>query len=154
MQTENEHYAYILVADEKNWNRLCERQTAGKQTHAFVRKNLVAPLEACKLLFYVKKPSKQIRGTADFLERQGGGTEELWSKHGAETCFATVDEYRSFADGRQKMTYIRFSNFTPLKNPRPSAVTARLLGSLQWFRGRYVSAEIAGQLTGEVELNL
>ena len=154
MAAENSHYAFILVADEKYWNKLCQRQTAGKQTHVFVRKNLVAPLEAEKLLFYVKKPVMQICGAADFLERQGGNCRDLWGRYGSETCFDNFEEYEAFAEGRQNMTFLRFTNFTELLNPQPTDATIRILGSMRWFRGRYVSAEVAAQLVGEVELNV
>jgi predicted transcriptional regulator len=147
-ELENQHYAFILVSDEKNWNKLCERKDAGKETHAFVRKNLVAPVEAKKLLFYVKKPAMQIRGVADFIERQTGDVEELWKKFGVETCFATFEDYRAFALGRQRMTFVRFKNLTELENPFPAEITASVLGSLRWFRGRYVTVEVAEQLTG------
>lgn len=145
---ENQHYAFILVADEKYWNKLCERIELGKETHAFVRKNLVAPLAAQKLLFYVKKPAMQIRGTADFIERQTGDYEELWKKYGAETCFGNFEEYRVFALGRQRMTFVRFKNLMALENPFPKEITTSILGSLTWFRGRYVTAQVAEQLTG------
>lgn len=147
-EVENQHYAFILVADEKYWNKLCERLQTAKETHAFVRKNLVAPVAAEKLLFYVKKPAMQIRGVADFLERQTGDFEELWRKYGAETCFGDFEEYRAFALGRQRMTFVRFKNLLELANPFPKEVTTSILGSLMWFRGRYVSAEVAEQLTG------
>ena len=67
-----ERYAFILVADKKYWNKLRERNKASGETHAFVRKNQVAPKTAQKLLFYVKKPVMQVQGIADFIERLTG----------------------------------------------------------------------------------
>jgi hypothetical protein len=67
-----ERYAFILVADKKYWNKLRERDEASGETHAFVRKNQVAPKTAQKLLFYVKKPVMQVQGIADFIERLTG----------------------------------------------------------------------------------
>ena len=58
----DEQYGFILLTDEKWWSRLCERCSGGKKIHAFVRRNLVGPKKAEKLLFYVKRPSMQIRG--------------------------------------------------------------------------------------------
>jgi hypothetical protein len=54
---EHERYAFILIADEKYWSMLCERNRASSGT--FVRKSKVAPKAAQKLLFYVKKPVMQ-----------------------------------------------------------------------------------------------
>jgi predicted transcriptional regulator len=143
----NKRYAFILIADEKYWNRLRERSRADREVHAFVRKNQVGPREAQALLFYVKKPVMQIRGVAEFIERLTGDREELWRKHGAESCFESFDEYVAFAQGREKMTVVRFKNFTELENPTPTEVIRSVLGSLQGFRGKYVSLETAKQLT-------
>jgi predicted transcriptional regulator len=143
----SERYAFILIADEKYWNRLCERNRADREVHAFVRKNQVGPREAQALLFYVKKPIMQIRGTADFIERLTGDREELWRKYGVESCFESFNEYIGFAQGREKMTIVRFKNFAELENPKPTEVIRRVLGSLQGFRGKYVSLETAKQLT-------
>ena len=141
-----ERYAFILVADEKYWNRLRERNKTQREIHAFVRKNQVAPKNAQKLLFYVKKPIMQVRGTADFIERLTGDSEELWQNYGAESCFESFEEYCEFAKGRLMMTFVRFKNFTELENPKPTEVTRSILGSLQGFRGKYVNLETAKQL--------
>ena len=144
---DNERYAFILISDEKYWNRLRERTRAGREVHAFVRKNQVGPRETERLLFYVKKPIMQILGAADFVERLTGDREDLWKKYGAESCFESHDEYAGFAEGREKMTFIRFKNLTALENPKPTVILITVLGSLQGFRGKYVSSEIAKQLT-------
>ena len=65
-----ERYAFILIADKKYWNKLCERNKVNEGTHVFVRKSKVAPKTAQKLLFYVKKPVMQVKGIADFVERR------------------------------------------------------------------------------------
>ena len=142
-----ERYAFILIADEKYWNRLRERNKASSGIHTFVRKSKVAPKTAQKLLFYVKKPVMQIRGIADFIERLTGESGELWRKYGAESCFETFEEYCAFAQGRTMMTFVRFKNFTELENPKPTEVIRSILGSLQGFRGKYVNLETAKQLT-------
>ena len=142
-----ERYAFILIADEKYWNRLRERNKANRGIHAFVRKNQVGPKNAQRLLFYVKKPVMQIRGVADFIERLTGDREELWRKYGAESCFESFKEYCAFAQGREMMTLVRFKNFTELENPKPTEVIRSILGSLQGFRGKYVNLATAKQLT-------
>jgi len=140
------HYAFILVADEKYWNKLCKSNKTSGGTHAFVRKNQVAPKNAHKLLFYVKKPVMQIRGVADFTERVTGDSEKLWREYGAESCFETFEEYCAFTQGRTMMTFVRFKNFTELKNPNITETIRSILGSLQGFRGKYVNLETAKQL--------
>ncbi len=42
---ENEHYAFILIADEKYWKKLRDRNKTNEGVHAFVRKNQVAPIK-------------------------------------------------------------------------------------------------------------
>ena len=139
-------YAFILVSDQKYWNKLRQRNKTGNNVHAFVRKNQVAPKNTQKLLFYVKKPIMQIRGIADFIERLTGDSNELWQKHGAESCFETFEEYCTFAQGRTTMTFIRFKNFTELQNPKTTEATRNILGSLQGFRGKYVNLATTKQL--------
>jgi predicted transcriptional regulator len=143
----HERYAFILIADEKYWNRLCERNKASSGIHAFVRKSKVAPKNAQKLLFYVKKPVMQVLGIADFVERLTGDSGELWRKHGAESCFETFEEYCAFAQGRTMTTFVRFKNFVELAKPKTTEATRSILGSLQGFRGKYVNLATAKQLT-------
>ncbi|MCW4044047.1 MAG: hypothetical protein NWE94_00845 [Candidatus Bathyarchaeota archaeon] len=142
-------YAFVLVADEKYWNRLCDRSSDGREVHVFVRKNQVGPCEVQKLLFYVKKPIMQVRGVADFIERLVGDGEGLWQKYGAETCFESHEEYMAFAEGREKMTFVRFKNFSEIANPQATEVTRMVLGSLRWFRPRYLSFEAVQRLVPE-----
>ena len=144
----NERFAFILIFDEKYWNRLRERIRANKETHAFVRKNQVGPCEAQKLLFYVKRPIMQIRGAADFIERLTGDREELWKKYGAESCFESLDEYIAFTQGREKMTFVRFKNLRELENPVSVETITSVLGFSKVPRGgKYVNLETAKQLT-------
>jgi len=142
----NECYAYILISDEKWWNRLCERKSNG--IRVFVRRNRVGPLKTEKLLFYVKKPIMQIRGVADFVERLAGDYKELWNMYGDESYLETFDEYVSFLKGRKTVTFIRFSNFRGLDSPVSMKVISKVLGVLTIPRGgKYLNRETANQLT-------
>jgi len=85
--------------------------------HAFVRRGKVGPKEAQKILFYVKRPHKQIRGLGEFLERITGTSDELWSQYGSETVFESRDEYDSFVGGRNRVTFIRFKGLEEFENP-------------------------------------
>jgi len=144
----HECYAYILISDEKWWNRLCERNRNSNQIRVFVRRNRVGPLKTQKLLFYVKKPIMQIRGVADFVERLAGDYRELWNMYGDETCLKTFDEYFSFLKGRKVATFIRFTNFYELDSPVSMNVISKVLGVLTMPRGgKYLNRETANQLT-------
>jgi predicted transcriptional regulator len=142
----NECYAYILISDEKWWNRLCERNSNG--ICVFVRRNCVGPLRTQKLLFYVKKPIMQIRGDADFIERLVGDYKELWNIYGNESYLRTFDEYVSFLRGRKTATFIRFTNFREFDSPVSMKVIRKVLGVLTMPRGgKYLNRETANQLT-------
>ena len=141
-----DRYAYILIANEKYWKRLCRRSGKERGVHSFVRKNKVAPKAAERLLFYIKKPSMRIQGTAEFLERLTGRTEDMWIRFGSETCFNSSDEYLDFAQGRTEMTFVRFRDFHESNNPKSTEEIRVLLGNLQGFRGKYVSKETTDQL--------
>jgi predicted transcriptional regulator len=142
----NECYAYILISDEKWWNRLCERNSNG--IRVFVRRNRVGPLRTQKLFFYVKKPIMEIRGVADFIERLVGDYKELWNIYGDESYLRTFDEYVSFLKGRKTATFIRFTNFRELDSPVSIKVIRKVLGVLTMPRGgKYLNRETANQLT-------
>jgi len=114
-----ERYAYLLVEEEKWWNRRCDQSQKGLDPQAFVRRGRVGPIDARVLLFYVKLPVGEVRGYADFLERISGAADELWNMHGSETVFESPDEYGSFVGGRGKVTFIRLRNLQ--KSERPAS---------------------------------
>lgn len=106
----SKRFTYILLEEEKWWNRRCNQRKAGKVPQAFVRRGKVGPLNAELLLFYVKHPVREIRGKAEFVERIVGTVDDLWSKYGTETVFESYDEYREFLNGREEKTFIQFRN--------------------------------------------
>jgi predicted transcriptional regulator len=142
----SERYAYVLTVDEKYWNRLCQGNENTFKTHVFIRKNQVAPKQVKLLLFYVTK-KRQILGTADFVERLTGNYEEFWEKFGRESYFESFQEYKDFAEGREMMTFIRFSNFKEIVDPKSKEELFKVLGTLQSFgAGKYLDEETAMQL--------
>ena len=140
-------YAYILISDKKWWDRLCKQNRNSNETYVFVRRNRVGPLKTRKLLFYVKRPIMQIRGTADFIERLAGYYEELWSTYGHETCLKTFNEYTDFLQGRRTATFIRFTNFRKLEIPISMEVISKVLGVRRIPRGgKCLNPEAAKEL--------
>jgi predicted transcriptional regulator len=112
-----ERYAYVLVEDERWWNRRCSRNKTPGVIHSFVRRGKVGPKQAAKLLFYIKLPVKQIKGVGEFVERVTGSKDELWNLYGAETVFQNKDEYDKFVSGRSSVTVVRFRNMEELDKP-------------------------------------
>jgi len=143
----SEQYAYILLTNEKWWNRRCDQNKARKRLQAFVRRGTVGPKNAELVLFYVTYPSKEIRGYGEFLERITGTTEELWNAYGHETVFKSYEEYMEFMHGKTKATFIRFKNLHELSSPIPASVISQLTGIGRMPRsGKYVNKETAHKL--------
>ena len=57
----------------------------------------------------------QVRGTADFIERLVDDYKAKWLKLGSETCFKNFDEYNTFIQGGEKVTFVIFKRFMELK---------------------------------------
>lgn len=144
-----ERYAYILINDEKWWNRRLSQNRAGKRIHAFVRRGIVGPKNAQHVLFYVKHPRREVGGTGEFIERIIGDVNELWNDYGPETVFESYKEYVEFLQGRTKATFIRLRNVRALLAPIPFKTVSILLGINRMPRGgRYLNKEDFEKLLG------
>ncbi|MBE0512201.1 hypothetical protein IBX38_04030 [Candidatus Bathyarchaeota archaeon] len=142
-----ERYAFIILNIEKFWNRLCNRNRAGKTVHVFVRRGLVGPKNAKLLLFYVTHPHKEIRGVGEFIERITGDTTDLWKTYGHESLLRSYEEYMDFMQGRRKATFIRFKNLRELSTPIRANVISQVTGIRRIPRmGKYITKEMAHQL--------
>jgi predicted transcriptional regulator len=142
-----DQYAFILLSIEEFWNRLCDRNRAGKTVHVFVRRGLVGPKNAKLLLFYVTHPHKEIRGVGEFIERITGDSEELWKTHGRESLLRSYEEYLDFLQGRRKATFIRFKNLRELPTPKSSTDISQVIGTRRMPRmGTYITKEMVDQL--------
>lgn len=143
----SERYAYILINDEKWWNRRLIQNRTGKSLHAFVRKGIVGPKKAEMVLFYITHPFREIRGYGEFVERVTGTVDELWNSHGHETVFESRKEYTEFLRGRTRATFIRFKNLEVLPQPIPMQVFSEILDIGRMPRsGKYISRESMNQL--------
>jgi len=139
----SERHAYILINDEKWWNRRLSQNRAGKKIHAFVRRGTVGPKNARFVLFYVKHPLREIRGVGEFIERIKGEADELWNDYGQETVFNSYKEYMEFLQGRTKTTFIRLKDIRELSSPIPLKTVLGMLGVNRMPRGgKYISKEV------------
>jgi len=142
-----EKYAYILLSDEKWWSRRVDKNKAGKTLQSFVRRGFVGPKDAKLILFYIKHPVREIRGSGEFLERIVGDAEKLWSALGHETVFDSYQEFVAFMNGRTRATFIRFKNLQELSTPIPVKIVSQVIGVNQMPRGgKYISRETANAL--------
>jgi predicted transcriptional regulator len=143
----SERYAYILLSNEKWWNRLHIQKMAGKVSHAFIRKGTVGPKQTELILFYVTYPFKEIRGFSEFVERVIGNAENLWKDYGQETCVKSFGEYLDFLEGRTRVSFIRFRNLHLLDTPISASVISRVTGINRMPRsGRYINKEMTHKL--------
>jgi len=143
----SEKYAYILLSDEKWWVRRVSRNKTGKTLQSFVRRGAVGPKDAKLILFYIKHPLREIRGSGEFLERIVGDVDKLWTSLGHETVFDSYQEYMTFMNGRTRATFIRFRNLQEFSTPVPVKVVAGVIGVSRMPRGgRYISREMADAL--------
>jgi len=142
-----EKYAYILLSDEKWWIRRCDRNRAGQTLQSFVRRGAVGPKDAKLILFYVKHPPREIKGSGEFLERVVGDADKLWVALGHETVFDSYQEYLTFMNGRTSATFIRFKNLQEFPTPIPIKVFSQVIGASRMPRGgKYISREMTNSL--------
>lgn len=141
----DEHYGFILISDVKWWEKSAKEQKA--TTVFMLAAKSCGALYAEKLLFYVKRPFMQIRGVADFLKRVAGDAKELWEKYGDKTCLESFEEYVKFLGGKEKATFIRFTNFQELETPVSMDLLKKVLRVSKIPRGgKYISCEAVNQL--------
>jgi len=143
----SERFAYILLSNEKWWNRICGQKSVGKTSHAFVRRGIVGPQRTELILFYVTYPSKEIRGFGEFVERATGNARDLWKNYGQETCLNSFEEYLAFLEGRTRVTFIRFRGLHLLDTPISANTISQITGINRMPRsGRYINKETAHRL--------
>lgn len=143
----SEKYAYILLSDEKWWIRRVNKNKSGKTLQSFVRRGAVGPKDAKLILFYIKHPLREIRGSGEFLERIVGDVDKLWTALGHETVFDSYQEYVAFMNGRTRATFIRFRNLQEFSTPVPVKVVSQIIGVSRMPRGgKYISREMANAL--------
>lgn len=142
-----ERYAYVLLANEKWWRRLCSQSRAGQNIQAFVRRGLVGPKNTKLILFYVTYPFKEIRGYATFIQRVTGDVRDLWNSYSHEASLKSFREYLELLQGRSKASFIRFKDLNEFSTPIPASTISKVTRIDRMPRsGTYISKEMAHEL--------
>jgi predicted transcriptional regulator len=142
-----EKHSFIMMIKEKWWREFCRHNHNGRKVHSYVQRGLAPPKNASLIFFYVTKPSSQIAGYAEFIERKIGDAERVWKEHGDESVLGSRGKYMEFLGGAQKVSFIRFENLQEAPQPMPLNNILRLLGVRRLSRkGFYVNKEIADKL--------
>lgn len=148
----SERYAYLLPIEERWWKRFLKRSRAGEKVHAYVRRGTVGPNTAKLILFYVTHPRKEIRGIGDFVDRVPGKVDDLWKKHGRETCLESREEYLKLMDGRPRASFILFENLRELTTPVLFKRVSEVTGTRRMHpMCKYIDKEKAQKLTQGTE---
>lgn len=62
------------------------------------------------ILFYVTRPTSEIAGYAEFIERKAGGKDEIWAQYGSESVLDSKQKYEEFIGDKPEVSFIRFRN--------------------------------------------
>jgi len=142
-----EKHSFIIMIKDKWWREFCRHNHDGRKVHSYVQKGLAPPKNASLIFFYVTKPSREIAGYAEFIERKIGDAEKVWEEHGDESVLDSKGKYLAFLGGAQKVSFIRFKNLREAEQPIPLNNIRMLLGVRRLSRkGFYVNKEIADKL--------
>ncbi len=143
----NRGYAFVIMIQEKWWNRFRHQDREGRKVHSYVRRGAAPPKNASLLLFYVTKPLGHISGYAELIERKVSETEELWRELGTESVLSSKEQYAELVKDNQKVTFIRFKNFHVASKPIPLSEVLVCLGIDRLSRkGFYIDKDTAHKL--------
>lgn len=111
------HYAFVMMVQEKYWIRYRDRCHDGKMVHAYVARGKAPPKMARVLLFYVSRPVRAICGYAEFVGRELGDPQTLWSRRCEESVLRSKEEYEQFIGTSSSVSFIRFTGLCEAFNP-------------------------------------
>jgi len=147
-----ENCAFVIMIKDKWWREFCHRHREGKKVHSYVQGGWAPPKSTSVIFFYVTKPTAQIGGYAEFVERKVGDVESLWNEHGNESALQTREKYAQFMANKQKVSFIRFKNLKEAAKPIPLNNVLMLLGVKRLARkGFYINKETADKLIALME---
>jgi predicted transcriptional regulator len=135
-------YGFVMMIKQKWWNRFVSDHNDGKPVQSYVQKGQAPPRSTSVILFYVTKPTAQIAGWAEFIERTVGKPMDIWRKNGEESVLRSEQEYKEFVDDWPRVSFIRFKNLHEAAHAVPLADILMLLGKERLSRkGFYVDKE-------------
>jgi predicted transcriptional regulator len=135
-------YGFVMMIKQKWWNRFVSDHHDGKLIQSYVQKGEAPPTSASVILFYVTKPTAQIAGWAEFVERKVGESLDVWGKHGKESVLRSEREYKEFVGDWRRVSFVRFENLHEAAHAISLANILRLLDKRRLSRkGFYVDRE-------------
>jgi predicted transcriptional regulator len=139
--------AFVIMVKEKWWREFRRLHREGKQVQSYVQGGWAPPKNASLIFFYVTKPASEVAGYAEFMSREVGEAEELWSKHGQESVLSTAEQYFQFVKGKRHVSFVRFRNLREAVKPVPLDYLLMILGANRLARkGFYINEETAEKL--------
>jgi predicted transcriptional regulator len=143
--------AFVMMVQERWWNSFCDRNHDGKKIHSFVLRGTAPPKDASRILFYITKPTGEIAGYADFVERKVGDSDRLWKEHGDESVLNSKDKYDDFVKGSQRVSFVRFKDLHEAGKVIPLSVVLMGLGVRRLSRkGFYVDKKLEDKLVEQM----
>jgi predicted transcriptional regulator len=131
-----------MMIKQKWWNRFVSDHHDGKSIQSYIQKGEAPPRSASVILFYVTKPTAQLAGWAEFIERKVGKPIDVWEGHGKESVLRSEREYKEFVGDWARVSFIRFENLREAAHAMPLIDILRLLGKGRLSRkGFYVNKE-------------
>jgi predicted transcriptional regulator len=135
-------YGFVMMIKQKWWSRFVSDHHDGKPIQSYVQKGEAPPRSTSVILFYVTKPTAQIAGWAEFIERKVGKPMDVWGKHGKESVLRSEREYKEFVGDWPTVSFIRFENLLEAAHAMPLNDILNLLGKERLSRkGFYVDRE-------------
>jgi predicted transcriptional regulator len=108
-----------------------------------VQKGEAPPRGASVILFYVTKPTAQLAGWSEFIERKVGKPIDVWEEHGKESVLRSEREFKEFVGDWPRVSFIRFENLREAAHAMSLADILRLLGKRRLSRkGFYIDRDI------------
>jgi predicted transcriptional regulator len=145
-------YGFVMMTKQKWWNRFVSDHHDGKLVQSYVQKGEAPPKGASVILFYVTKPTAQIAGWADFIERKVGKSMDVWEEHGNESVLRSEREYKEFLGDWPRVSFIRFENLRQAAHAMPLAEALKLLGKRRLSRkGFYIDKESTEKTIASLE---
>ena len=145
-------YAFVMMVKEKYWIEYRNRLNGGRDVHSYIVRGAAPPIGAKRVLFYVTRRVKELRGYADFVERKVGKPQELWAEYSSESVLKSRQEFDQFSENASIVSFVRFKNLRVAANPIPLRSLLIHLATKRISRkGFYIDKETADKLVSTME---